>query len=144
MVKAKWLASLNDGTTAIENEGDFIAGPEGSPWTKLEKYVEEKGLHITGLRVQVERDGEAVRTYVMPSLGNVNKDGCHVRWRFMRPLPVDSYLAVRGACASMGTGGQQARDMYIRCIAEYQDFVLSMVIDVAEGTEVSVVIHEKS
>ena len=140
MVRAKWLASLNDGSTVIENEGDFVGDQIGSPWTKLQNHLKKNGFFITGMRIQVKRDGEAVRTYNMPSMGNINKDGRHVRWRFIRPIVPWDYLTVRRRRAIVGG---PSKDVYIRCIAEYADFIVSLIVDLEEGTEASIFIHEK-
>lgn len=47
--KDRWVASLSNGETIYEND---VPGSEPA-WTRLARYVEEKGLSITNLRLQL-------------------------------------------------------------------------------------------
>lgn len=50
---ARWVVSLNNGETIVEDTGNFkeVEG-EISPWRKLDKYIDENGLKITSLAIQ--------------------------------------------------------------------------------------------
>lgn len=44
----RWIATLSDGTTVFQND---IPG-KPTAWVRLQVYLEERGLHITNLRLQ--------------------------------------------------------------------------------------------
>lgn len=139
MVKTKWLASLSDGTTAIENEGQFkeIAG-ELSPWQKFLIHLSEKDLHITGMRIQVERLGGSTQTYNLPSF-NKTSEGNHEKWVTLRPMIPESYNYFRWVTKSL-TDYTLVRH-YIEIRAIYADFSVSLFVDENEGNESWVVLH---
>ena len=104
MVKAKWLASLSNGMTAIEGTPPFHVIPgELSPWLRLQEYLKEHDVHITGMRLQVERAGEPVKTYNLPSYRTNDKSGKHERWNFIKPLKPLRYNYGRVAEATWGS-----------------------------------------
>ena len=139
MVTTKWLASLSDGTIAIEFLPPFeeING-ELSPWNKLKAHMEENNLFITGLRVQVEKSGEATKTYNLPS-SNCNKDGTHEKWSGVKPIIPIGYNYYRRIRRSLTTPEVKH---YIEIIASFPKFNVSIFIDEDEGNESWSVIHE--
>jgi len=137
MVTAKWIASLSDGTTAVEGEGLFTRG--GAPmWERLLAHVKENGLSITGLRIQVEKDGEAVRTYNAPSCNSDRRTGTHEKWNYIRPVAPNSYTCRR---VSEWVMGGPSGTTHIEILTEFDDYNVSLFIDVQEGTESWVVVH---
>lgn len=143
-VKAKWLASLSDGSTAIEGEGLFaIVTNEPSPWQKLTAHLEAAGLHITHMRIQVSRPGEATRTYNLPSQ-RTTPEGTHERWVSLYPIIPERYNYWRWVTGSLGADGgdEEGHEIEIRAyFADYPD--ISLIVDENEGTECWVVFHEK-
>ena len=124
MVKTKWLASLSDGTTVIEGKAPF-AEVEGelSPWNKLLKHLEENDLHITGLRIQVKRNNESIKTYNLPSF-NCNRNGSHEKWNDITPMPPVRYDYHRRIRRSLTTSEIKK---YIEIEAIYPDFSVSLL-----------------
>ena len=145
-IKTKWLASLSDGSTAIEGDGVFIKVPGTlSPWLYLQAVLKNSGRHITGMRIQVEKPGEATRTYNLPSL-KTRPDGKHEHWRHLRPRPPVSFDYFRACTAVMGPDGNyrniEGQAIEIRAI--YEDFIVSLFVDEREGNESWVVVHKKA
>ena len=146
MVTAKWLASLSDGATVIEGTPPFEVIPgELSPWLRLQEHLKESGLHITGLRIQVERPGESIKTYNLPSYRADTYSGKHERWPFIRPMQPLSYNYGRVAEASWGGRGDMVRGRvpHIFICAEYETFTVYLFADQLEGSESWVVVGDK-
>lgn len=140
MVTSKWLAALSDGTTAVEGKDAFAAVKgELSPWQKLLRYQDEHGVHITGMRVQISKPGEATRTYNLPSFNKTPK-GNHEKWVTLYPRDPGTYSYRRWVTCSL-TAEEDRHHIEIR--AEYADFAVSLFVDEDEGNESWVVIHEE-
>lgn len=137
-VNTKWLASLSDGTTAIEGMEPFaeIAG-ELSPWLRLQDHLKACALHITGMRIQVTRPGEATKNYNLPSL-KTSPNGRHERWPALRPIVPQSYDYFRTVS---GIQGGKITEQAIEIRAIYGDVVVSLFVDETEGNESWIVIH---
>lgn len=139
MVKTKWLAALSDGTTVVEGVAPFdVVKNEPSPWQKLKKHLAEHDLHITGMRVQVSKPGEATRTYNLPSF-NKTPAGNHEKWVTLRPTDPTSYSHQRWATF---TALRNETRKHIEISACYGDFTVSLFVDEDEGNEAWVVVHE--
>jgi hypothetical protein len=138
MVKTKWLASLSDGTLAIEGVEPFadVAG-ELSPWQKLLAYLEPHTVYITGMRVQVFKDGEATRTYNLPSF-NKTPEGNHQKWTKLRPFDPHYYTYRRWVTCSSTTEKDHHQ---IEVRAHYVGYSVSLFVDEDEGNECWVVVH---
>ena len=139
MVTTKWLASLSDGTTAIEGISPFaeIDG-ELSPWQKLMAHISTLGLRITGLRIQVSKTSEATRTYNLPNC-TVTPKGNHERWNTLSPIQPSNYNYFRWVTQSMT--GEAKKQIEIR--AYYPTHIVSLFVDEDEGNESWVVVHKK-
>jgi len=148
MVKAKWLASLSDGAMAIEGTPPFDVIPgELSPWLRLQEHLTASGLHITGLRIQVEKPGESIKTYNLPSYRADTLSGKHERWQFIQPMQPLSYNYGRVAEASWGggrAGAIRGRVPHIFICAEYETFTVYLFVDQIEGAESWVVVRENT
>lgn len=139
MVKAKWLASLSNGTTVVEGIFPFdVVGDKSSPWLQLQDHIKENDIHVTGLRIQVEKDGEATRTYNLPSF-NCSKSGIHEKWATIKPLMPIGYNYFRRIRRSLTTSEEHK---YIQIVAIFPEFKMSLIVDEDEGNESWVVVHE--
>jgi hypothetical protein len=48
----RWVATLSDGTTAVEKSGEYSIKPgERKPWVRLCSFLVENDLHLTSLRL---------------------------------------------------------------------------------------------
>lgn len=140
MVRTKWLASLSDGSTAIEGVAPFEMVPgELSPWLKLKAHMASCGISITGMRIQVEKPGEATRTYNLPSL-NKTPAGNHEKWVTLRPRDPARYDYRRWVTRTITCDGSERHHIEIR--AEYDGYAVSLFVDEDEGNESWVVVHE--
>lgn len=139
MVTTKWLASLSDGTTAVEGEGEFIRDGVVPMWHKLLKHLEENDLTITGFRVQVSKDGEPTKTYNLPSHSIEKDTGKHEKWKYLTPMIPLEYNCRRAITRAIMTGEQSIE---IEITAKYEDFSVSLFVDQDEGNESWVVIHK--
>ena len=138
MVKTKWLAALSDGTMAVEGVAPFAeVKDELSPWQKLLAYLAEHDVHITGMRVQVSKCGEATRTYNLPSF-NKTPEGNHEKWVTLYPRDPASYTYRRWVTCSLTTKEERH---HIEVCAHYADFSVSLFVDEDEGNESWVVVH---
>lgn len=55
MADATWVATLSDGTTAVEETGRWKTIPgERKPWVRLADFAHQKGLYLTSLRVNFD------------------------------------------------------------------------------------------
>lgn len=139
MVRAKWLAALSNGRMAIEGVEPFdeIAG-RLSPWQRLLRYLESQSLYITGMRIQVFKDGDATRTYNLPSF-NVLPTGQHPKWNHVLPVRPLGYGYRRVMRHSLTTGDERR---YIEVYAGYDGgLLLSLFVDEIEGTESWTILH---
>ena len=144
MVTTKWLASLSDGTTAVEGEGKFAQGGGVLMWDKLLAHLLENNLTMTALRVQVLKGGEPTNPYNLPSCRLDNKSGQHEKWNYIHPMVPHSYEVRRCVTRAMNTGGKiLAEQIQIEAIARYDDFTVSLFVDQNEGNEAWVVIHKE-
>ena len=139
MVRTKWLASLSDGATIIEREGLVAEVPGGlSSWQQLLRYLEEKNLHITGMRIQASQSGGPVQTYNLPSFNRTPK-GNHERWVTLKPISPISYNYFRWVTKALSDSTSARHQIEIRAI--YTDFTVSLFVDENEGNESWVVVH---
>ena len=143
IVETKWVASLNDGSTAIEGTAPFaeVSG-EDSPWAKLKKHIFDNHLHITGMRIQATKLGHPTETHNLPSLGdhNIRSNGKHKKFRHVKPIQPISYDYFRYIETDMYKIYKEQKFIEIRAI--YEDFTVSLFVDEMEGSESWVVIHD--
>lgn len=140
-IKIRWLASLSDGSTAIEGEPPFhsVRG-ELSPWGKLLKHIEESGHKITGMRVQIERDGLPTMTINLPSLRTDGRSGRHERYTHITPrLPIRFEQGRR----IEGTVGGAVDWSHLFIAAVYEDYEVIIFVDEKDGNEAWIVVNER-
>ena len=153
-VKARWLASLSDGSTAIEGVPPFdtIKG-EDKPWPKLQKHLKDNNLTITGMRIQVSKDDEAVRTYVLPSIMPAGAKGKFRSKKYASPLGYTVNRIAEGVLFSgeyHQEGGFFSDSPKMRITRTYLEVaaifglggVLSIMIDELDGTDCYIVPHK--
>lgn len=149
MVTIKWVASLSDGSTAIEGVAPFeeIDG-ELSPWLKLREHRKQHGLRVTGLRLQVQREGEPTRTLCLPSC-SVGPKGNHERFASLWPIVPVGYEFYRWVdkTVRVGHSGSLTAE-YVDAIhaegrALFPGFALSLIVDGGDGNETWAVVHRE-
>jgi len=136
-VVSRWLASLSDGSVAIEGKLPFEEIPdEPSPWQRLLLHLAKNKLEITGLRIQIEKEGEPVRTFNLPSKSPKQK------WAELKPLIPVGFNYFRRVQRSMepiesNFGNLRLGKEYhfIEIHAIYKDFTLVLIVDENEGNE---------
>ena len=140
MIETRWLASLSDGKMAIEGKGKFREIPnEPSPWQKLIKYLYANKVSITGLRIQVLKDGKIVNTYHLPT--SSDKGRFHYlsslkpqRFNyFRRYAEVMTAESVKEGVITVGSGKDVERHIEVHAI--YEDFVLMIIVEEKEGNK---------
>ena len=142
-VKARWLASLSDGSTAIEGVPPFdtIKGEDKS-WPKLQKHLKDNNLTITGMRIQVTKDNEAVRTYVLPSIMPEGAKGKFRAKKYVSPLRYTVNRIAEGRLSD-GSGEILITRTYLEVAAIYGlGGILSIMVDELDGTDCYIVPHK--
>ena len=143
IVDTKWVASLSDGSTAIEGVEPFDEVSGGiSAWQQLKQHIFDNNLHITGMRIQATKLGHPTYTYNLPSLGssNLRANGKHRKFRHIKPTQPISYDYFRYIETDMYQKYKEERYIEIRAI--YEDFTVSLFVDETEGSESWVAIHD--
>lgn len=120
----QWVATLSDGTTKREHEGEYAIVPgERKPWVRLTRFLNDSGLHLTGLTLKF-RDREV-------------------------HMPEDQFqkLSMNGAKIVAPTSyslqymmekelyGGQAETYFVDLIAHYPEFEVHLVQNVSSGNE---------
>ena len=141
----KWLASLSDGSTAIERAGRFTERKgELSAWLKLRAFRKKHGVDIRGMQIQVKVEGEAVRTYVGPS-HSTTPEGNHERFASLWPIKPSGYNYRRWLTGSLTSEDSQRHELEICTEFELTEpgiFYVSLIVDEDEGTTCWVVVHQ--
>lgn len=127
---AQWVATLSDGTTVVEHNGDFQIKPgERKPWVRLCQFTEDNNLHLTSLRLNY--DG---RTVHMPrsslgrfGIGEVNQS----------PSCYSLQYHIEG---EMRNGGELEQTLFVDMAAHYDDFIVHYIQDVTNGNNSWVIV----
>ena len=114
---ARWFASLSNGENAVEGKGKFaeIKG-ELSPWQKLQAYIKENNLTITGMQIRAEG-----KVFTLPS--TEPKFGGEV------PLGYKYFRKVSADMMSENPKDLKLAELYICISAIYKDFTVSLWVD---------------
>lgn len=114
---ARWFASLSNGENAVEGAGKFekIAG-ELSPWQKLQAYINENNITITGMQIRI--DG---REYTLPSINPKFGGETPLSYKFGRKVAADML--------SDKMGDLQLAEMHIFITAVYKDVEVTLLVD---------------
>ena len=114
---ARWFASLSNGENAVEGKGEFaeIKG-ELSPWQKLQAYIQENNLTITGMQIRSEG-----KVFTLPS--SEPKFGGKV------PLGYKYFRKVAADMMSDNPKDIKLAELYICIQAVYENFTVSLFVD---------------
>jgi hypothetical protein len=119
-----WVATLSDGSTIVENTGDFqIVEGERKPWVRLCKFLGDSGLWLTSLRFNYRG-----RTVHLPRM-TLDKFGMTDR---IKPPLYYSLQYHHEAELSLG-GVLQKEWIYVDLASHYQDFAVHFIQDVSNG-----------
>jgi len=116
-MNAYWVATLSDGTTAVENLGEWgIIPGQRKPWVRLCEKLATEGKYITSLRLRI---GE--RTIHLPRIENKFPSKAPSYYSLCYHLEVDDVL-----------GGMKEK-YFIDLAAHYDDFAVHYIQDTTEG-----------
>lgn len=139
-VQTKWIASLSDGDTFVEGLPPWFKTTEGlSPWHQLQGYLKEKNLHLTGMRIQVQKDDEAIQTYNLPSM-KIDSSGKHEKFNHLYPMRPTGYNYCRRVAGRLPGAGEVEKQIIIT--AKYEDFDMSIVVCEDTGNESWAIVHK--
>ena len=126
---ARWVATLSNGQTIVEDSGEFTFSPgEPKPWVKLTRYLGESDLYLTSLRLNFKG-----RTIHMPRT-NFGKFG--MTEHSMSPLFYSLQYqleAEMGSSQDGPVGTQWAQKHYVDLIAHYPTWDVHYVQDLEDG-----------
>jgi len=115
--KCRWFASLSNGENAVEGKGKFAEiKDELSPWQKLQAYIKENKLTITGMQIRAEG-----KVFTLPS--TEPKFGGEV------PLGYKYFRKVAADMMSDNPKDLQLAELYICIQAIYRTFTISLWVD---------------
>lgn len=121
----KWVATLSDGSTAVEHVGEYKIIPgEKKPWVRLVRFAGENGLHLTSLRLNSRG-----RTIHMPRSA-FDKFGA-VGEKSSDPLFYSLNYIIEGTIDA--NGGTLKQENFIDLIAHYPKFDLHYIQDIDKG-----------
>ncbi len=126
--QAKWLATLSDGSTAVEGKEPWhhLEGHR-APWARLTRHCSLQGLGITSLRLQAHG-----RTYHLPTASLSGK---------FDTVPPVSYDVYRRADFELFSG-EDLDDihlntgpgrLYLEARAHYPGFYLALLVEESTG-----------
>jgi hypothetical protein len=122
----KWVATLSDGTTAVDQTGEWVEKPgERKPWVRLCEFAAKNKLHLTSLRLNV--DGKTIH---MPRDA---WDRFDMNETSMTP---DYYSLTYHVEGELGDGGISNVEKFIDLAAHYKDFAVHYLQNVT-NTNVS-------
>lgn len=128
---ARWIATLSDGSTIVENTEDWSIKPgEPLPWVRLCHFTADNNLHLTSLRLNYKG-----RTIHLPR-AKFDKFGLDA----ISPLYYSLAYKVE---AEMNLGGGAIdQTLFVDLVAHYQDFEAHYIQNVTTGNESWVVVTE--
>lgn len=127
--QGKWIATLSDGTTAVENHGEWVVRPgERKPWVRLTQFAADTGLHLTSLRLQFRG-----RTIHMPrpKFDRFSMDQTSLEpdfYSLQYHVEVDNVL------------GSSEQNLFVDLAAHFGDITVHHIQDVTEGNNSWVVV----
>lgn len=118
MKAAHWVATLSNGTTVTEEEGDFKIIPgERKPWVRLVEKLATDGHYLTSLRLQIGK-----RTIHLPRPQN-NK------FESLPPL----YYSLCYRMELDDILGNKKQKLFVDLAAHYETFAVHYIQDITEG-----------
>ena len=131
MSDLRWIATLSDGTTAVEHSGEYTIIPgERKPWVRLARDLGEKGLYLTSLRINFRG-----HTTHMP---RSNFDRFDLNEKSLAPL---FYSLQYHLEAESANGAPLEQTMFIDAVGHYEnDLAVHYICDVTNGATSWVVV----
>lgn len=121
----KWVATLSDGTTAVEHTGEYKIIPgERKPWVRLVNFAATNGLHLTSLRLNCRG-----RTIHMPRIG-FDKFGV-IGNKSVDPLFYSLNYIIEGTMDA--DGGSLVQDNYVDLVSHYPKFDVHYIQNIDNG-----------
>jgi hypothetical protein len=129
----RWVATLSDGTTAVEHAGEYTVVPgERKPWVRLASFLANNDLHLTSLRLNFRG-----RTIHMPrenfdrfNLGNVSRAPAFYSLQYLIEGNIDT------------ASGIFSQQKFIDLIAHYDSFEVHYLQDLEKGDNSWVIVTE--
>lgn len=129
----RWVATLSDGTTAVEHAGQYAVIPgERKPWVRLTQDLAYSDLHLTSLRLNFRG-----RTIHMP---RANFDRFSLNDKSRAPLFYSLQHFLEGEMD--GSGGGLIERHFIDLIAHYQSYEVHFIQDLQDGNTSWVLVTE--
>lgn len=115
-----WIATLSDGTTAVEHRGDWTVQPgEPTPWVRLTYFLGDNDLFLTSLRLNFQG-----RTIHLP---RADFDKFNYLDRTIDPLYYALSYHLEAEMDMNGAAIEQA--VFVDLAAHYQDFAVHYIQD---------------
>lgn len=130
----KWVATLSDGSTAVEHVGEYKVIPgERKPWVRLVNFAAKNGLHLTSLRLNSRG-----RTIHMPRLA-FDKFGM-VGTKSVDPLFYSLNYIIEGSMDA--NGGVFQQESFVDLVTHYPKFDVHFIQDLDKGNNSWVTVTE--
>ena len=127
-----WVATLSDGTTAVEKQGTWTLNPgERLPWIRLTEFAADNDLHLTSLRLNFNG-----RTIHMPR-EKFTKFSMEERAIAPEYYSVQYHLEVDDMLS-----GSPTQTNFIDLAAHYKDFAVHYIQDATDGKDSWIVVTD--
>ena len=127
---AHFVATLSDGSTAVEESGEWTTKyGERKPWVRLTQFAGKNGLHLTSLRLNI-----GGRTIHMP---REKFDRFGLEGKTPNYYSLAYHLEVDNAMVGQG---EQAH--FVALAAHYDDFTVHLIQDTGQGNTSWVVVTD--
>lgn len=128
----RWVATLSDGTTAVEHSGQYQIIPgERKPWIRLTQFLVENDLHLTSLRLNFRG-----RTIHMP---RATFDRFGLGEKNCAPSFYSLQYLIEG---ELGDDGTLEQTTFIDLVAHYDELQVHYIQDITDGNTSWVVVTE--
>jgi hypothetical protein len=127
-----WVATLSDGTTAVEKQGQWsMKSGERLPWVRLCYFAADNDLHLTSLRFNYKG-----RTIHLPR-ERFAKFSMEDRSRAPSHYSVQYHLEVDDLLS-----GSADDTMFVDLAAHYDDFAVHYIQDMTNGNDSWIVVTD--
>jgi hypothetical protein len=129
----RWVATLSDGTSAVEHSGEYTIIPgERKPWVRLCEFAAEHDLHLTSLRL--DYGGLSVQ---MPCIDSFDRFGYNENYFPARFYSLSYHL--EGEFDEMG---QLTQTNFVDLTAHFDEFEVHYIQDVTKGWDSWIVVTQ--
>jgi hypothetical protein len=130
--EVRWIATLSDGTTAVEHSGEWQIIPgQRKPWVRFCEFAAKNKLHLTSLRLNFKG-----RTIHMPR-SKFDRFDMNVRNR--APLSYSLQYHIEAEMDELGAVSQQE---FIDLASHYGDFTVHYVQELGVGNNSWVIVTD--